>query len=260
MSFHSYLKQLSFASKSVLTALALAVSVPSFAANDEAKVDFDSKALSKVIQSQIGLDVVEVNASPFPGVAEVITGQGLFYTSYDGSFLIQGKMYQFAGENVTDITEKTMAKIRLKGVEKFKNDMIVYPAKNEKHVINVFTDITCSYCRKMHEQMDEYNDLGITVRYLAYPRAGIVDRAGNYTQGFEDLRSVWCHEDPNKALTKAKAGSGVAQRICQKPVEEEFKFGRQIGVTGTPAIILANGDLRPGYLPPETMIQLLERM
>ena len=257
-----YRKQLSLLSNKLILIMSLILAVPTFAATSDTKnsANFNRDSLAKTIKAQIGLDVIEINQSPFPGIAEVIAEQGLFYTSYDGNFLIQGKMYQFAGENVTDVTEKTMAKIRLKGVEKFEKDMIVYPAKNEKHVISVFTDITCGYCRKMHEQMEQYNDLGITVRYLAYPRAGIVDRAGNYTQGFEDLRSVWCHEDPSTALTKAKAGRGVAQRICQKPVAEEFNFGRQIGVTGTPAIILENGDLRPGYLPPEALIQVLERI
>ena len=43
--------------------------------------------------------------------------------------------------------------------------MIVYKAAQEKHVITVFTDITCGYCHKLHEQMKDYNALGITVRY-----------------------------------------------------------------------------------------------
>lgn len=55
--------------------------------------------------------------------------------------------------------------------------MIVYKAPEEKHVITVFTDITCGYCRKLHEQMKDYNALGITVRYLAFPRQGLSSQA-----------------------------------------------------------------------------------
>ena len=43
--------------------------------------------------------------------------------------------------------------------------MIVYKAAQEKHVITVFTDITCGYRHKLHEEMKDYNALGITVRY-----------------------------------------------------------------------------------------------
>ena len=84
------------------------------------------------------------------------------------------------------------------------------------------------------------------------------DRTGGYSQGFKDLRSIWCHEDPQQALTKAKSGSNVAARICDKPIEDEFNFGRQVGVTGTPAIMLANGMMVPGYQDPSKLFALLE--
>ena len=54
--------------------------------------------------------------------------------------------------------------------------MITYKAENEKYVVNVFTDITCGYCRKMHAEMADYNARGITFRYLAYPRSGIIGK------------------------------------------------------------------------------------
>jgi len=219
----------------------------------------DSAALKTKLKEKLGLEVESVAMAPVAGIAEVITDRGLFYTSYDGAYLFHGKLFGLQGQ-VTDLTEESMAKVRLSGMDKFANDMIVYPAKNEKHVVTVFTDITCGYCRKLHEQMDEYNDMGITVRYLAYPRAGITDRNGNLTQGFQDMRSIWCNEDPNTAMTKAKAGSAVAHRICDKPVEAEFNFGRSVGVTGTPAIMLANGMMLPGYREPRDLLQMLESL
>ena len=237
---------------------ATTASVPSSIAKPT--VGFNVEELKKAINETIGLTVIEALPSPVAGIAEIITDQGLFYTTYDGKYLIQGTMFGLSAQTVTNVTEASMSKMRLMGLEKFENDTITYKAKNEKHVITVFTDITCGYCRKMHEQMDEYNALGITVRYLAYPRAGVTDRSGIFTQGFQDLRSIWCNEDPQKAMTKAKSGSGVAQRICDKPVAEEFNFGRQIGVNATPALVLADGSLRPGYIPPNDLIQLLDSM
>lgn len=217
---------------------------------------FDSKVITSKLASKLGLQVNKVKKSTMPGMAEVITKQGLLYVSYDGNFIIQGKLYNIE-KDVVDLTEATLADVRADGVKKFENSIITYPAKNEKHVITVFTDITCGYCRKLHEQMSAYNDLGITVQYLAYPRAGVRDQMGNYSQSFKDLRSIWCHETPEKALTSAKSGSQVAQRICEQPVEAQYDFGRQIGVNGTPAIILENGMMVPGYQPPERLAQIL---
>jgi thiol:disulfide interchange protein DsbC len=218
---------------------------------------FDGQALANKLTASLGMKVSSVKPSAMPGVVEVITDQGLFYASADGKFLLHGKMYGL-GNDVTNLTEESLAQVRIDGMQKFEKDMIVFAAKNEKHVVTVFTDITCGYCRKMHDQIDDYNDKGITVRYLAYPRAGVKDRTGQYSQGFKDLRSIWCHEDPKTALTKAKTGSSVAQRICQKPIEDEFYFGRQVGVSGTPAIMLANGMMVPGYQDPSKLFTLLE--
>lgn len=226
-----------------------------------------AEALSTQAQAQLtakfsetlGLDIDSVTVSPFNSLLEVVTSQGIFYASPDGKFLVHGKLYGI-DENVVNYTEESLAKVRVNGMKQFKDDMIVYPAKNEKHVITVFTDITCGYCRKMHKQMDELNEKGITVRYLAYPRSGVKDQFGQYSQGFKDLRSIWCHEQPSEAMTKAKLGSNVAQRICDKPIEAEFNFGRQVGVSGTPAIIFDNGFMLPGYKEPAALLAILESM
>ena len=238
------------------------VAVPAMLATsviDEAKDGFNPEFLKEKVGRLLDLNIIKVEKTPAPGIALLVTNRGLFYASYNGDFFIQGKVYSL-GSTMTDLTEVSLAKIRLEGLDKFKNDMIVYKADNEKYVVSVFTDITCGYCRKMHAQMADYNARGITFRYLAYPRSGTKDRSGNPSEGFKELRSVWCSEDAAKALTTAKSGSNVAYRLCDNPIEAQFDFGRQVGVTGTPAIILSNGTMIPGYQPPEQLEQLLKTL
>ncbi len=258
-----------FIISAVFSALSLSLFLPDASAETQANVPatiakpasdptlLDVDLLKAKINSALGLTVVKVEKTAVSGIALLVTDQGLFYASYNGEFFIQGKVYSL-GEKVTDIAEESLAKIRLEGLKTFEDDMIIYKAENEKYVVSVFTDITCGYCRKMHEQMADYNARGITFRYLAYPRSGIKDRTGNLSQGFKDLRSVWCSEDTATALTRAKSGSGIAHRICEAPIEAQFNFGRQIGVSGTPAIILSNGMMIPGYQPPAQLEELLK--
>ncbi|MFB1014118.1 MAG: thiol:disulfide interchange protein DsbC [Alteromonadaceae bacterium] len=219
----------------------------------------DTALLKRRLQSSLGITASDVLETALPGIALVISDRGLYYASYDGKFFIQGKVYQI-GETVTDLADASLSTIRLEGISKFKSDMIIYPAKNEKHVITVYTDITCGYCRKLHNQMDEYNAKGITVRYLPYPRSGIFNSNGELSQGFLDLRSIWCSENPNAALTKAKSGSKVAYRICDTKIEDGFNFARQIGINSTPAIIFENGMLVPGYQDPDKLSEMLSNM
>ncbi len=224
-----------------------------------AKKELDIEALKVKLSATIGLKVDKILETSLENFVIVITDQGTFYASEDGSYLIQGKVYSL-GDKVTDLAENSLAEFRLEGLDKFENDMITYKAEDEKYVVNVFTDITCGYCRKMHAEMADYNARGITFRYLAYPRSGINDRTGGFSQGYKDLRSIWCSEDTAEALTKAKSGSSVAARICETSIEEQFNFGRQIGVQGTPAIILPNGMMIPGYQPPAQLEELLNKV
>ncbi len=224
-----------------------------------ADVSKNDSALKLKFSGLLGLKISQINATPLTGVVEIVTDQGLFYASDDGNFLIHGQLFGL-GKGVVNLTEASLSKVRLEGMEKFADNMIIFPAKNEKYVITVFTDITCGYCRKLHSQIDKYNDEGITIRYLAYPRSGIKDGLGQPTKTYRDMRSVWCSDDPKKAISDAFLGKTVPYRLCKKPVAQEFEFGRQVGVNGTPAIMLSNGMMIPGYRDATSMLQVLEKI
>jgi thiol:disulfide interchange protein DsbC len=126
----------------------------------------------------------------------------------------------------------------------------VFPALGEKKTtITIFTDVDCYYCQKLHAEMPAINALGIEVRYLAFPRAGLG------SSSYQVMVDSWCAENPNEFLTEAKARSHNKQALqtspkpCNNPVTAHYTLGQQIGVTGTPAIVLDSGELLPGYLP-----------
>jgi len=219
----------------------------------------DREFLKKSIKQKLGLNVSKIEETSMPNMALLLTNQGIFYATYDGKYFIQGKLYS-VGEEVTDLGEEALANVRLEGIKHFENDMVVYPAKNEKYVVTAFTDITCGYCRKMHKQMADYNARGITFRYLAFPRNGIKDQLGNFTASFKDLRSVWCSNNPAQAMTKAKRDEAIPYLSCENSIEEQLDFGRQVGVNGTPALVLENGTMIPGYQPPENLENILKSL
>lgn len=236
--------------------------VPSNIARPEAQA-FNAEAIKSALESKIEINVMSVRQAPMPGLAEVFTDQGLFYSSLDGSYIIKGTLFG-VDQKVSNLTEFALADLRVEGMGKFSDSMIVYPAKDEKHVVTVYTDYTCTFCRKLHAKMDQYNKLGITIRYLPYPRFGIYDRENpsEYSENFQKLRSIWCHEDPNLAMDKAKESNGqnIASRICEAPIEANFNFARQIGVSATPAIVFENGFLLPGFREPADLKAILETL
>lgn len=205
------------------------------------------------LQAKIGLKISAIGDAPVPGVLQLITDRGLFYASQDGKYLFRASIYSVE-EGMRNVTEVALGSMRLDGLTQFKDGMIEFKAADEKYVVNVFTDITCGYCRKLHNEMAQYNDLGITVRYLAFPRGGL--RSPSYA----DMVSVWCADDKQQAMNEAKAGSTIASKNCQTQVAEQYAFGQKIGVNGTPNIILPDGSVIGGYQPPKQLEQALKAL
>ena len=100
--------------------------------------------------------------------------------------------------------------------------------------------------------MDKYNDLGIRIRYMAFPRAGVDSEA------YDKAEDVWCSDDRKQAMTDAKNGKEVDSDSCITPVQAQYEMGRRLGVNGTPALFLETGEMLPGYVPPKRLKQILD--
>ena len=143
-----------------------------FIASASAQVKAPDADYAQVRQqfSSLNLTVKAVAESPMEGLLQVFTDKGLFFTSKDGQYFIEGNIYDLT--NKVLVNDEQMRPYIQQQVDAQKSGVIEYKATNEKYVINVFTDPTCGYCRKLHNEMKDYNNAGITVRYLAFPRAG----------------------------------------------------------------------------------------
>lgn len=225
--------------KHLLLSLLIA-SVSGFAQADDAAIQQSLKKL--------GLEQTEIQPSPLAGFKTVLSESGVLYVTDDGKHFIQGPLYDVSGAQPVNVTNKL-----LEGkVDALAKEMIVYKAPKEQHVITVFTDITCGYCRKLHEQMPDYNALGITVRYLAFPREGLNGQVA------KEMKSIWCSADPRKAFTAAMKGEKVAAADCKIDIAQQYKLGVLFGIQGTPAMLLENGMMVPGYQGPQDLKKLLD--
>jgi len=215
------------------------------------------------VVKELKQEASSVKESPIAGLYEVTVGSQVFYFYKDARYVISGDMFDMTkGLNLTQ-TARSKAQLTALSIPNQTNidaikkmgeeSMIVFKPKGKvKHTISVFTDIDCGYCRKLHKEMASYNKLGIQVQYLAYPRAG-VDSAS-----YKKAVSVWCSADKKKAMTDAKNGKGMPPANCDNPVKAQMALGQQMGVNGTPALVLETGQLYPGYAPADKLFQILE--
>lgn len=212
------------------------------------------QSVKAALEKKLNLKASGIKESPLPGLYEVSTEQGIFYVDAKANYLVQGSIYQILDQGVVDLTEQSMADLRKHEITPFADDMIVYPAKDARYTITVFTDINCGYCRKLHNELEQYNDLGITVRYLAFPRGGL--RSATY----RDMVSIWCADAPEAAMTNAKKGGKVKTASCKNTVAQQYQLGQRLGVTGTPAIVFDNGQMQPGYVPAPQLLNILKNV
>lgn len=208
----------------------------------------DDAAIQQSLK-KLGLQQTEIQPSSLPGMKTVLTESGVLYVTEDGKQFIQGPLYDVSGGQPVNVTNKLLEK----KVDALSKEMIVYKAPKEQHVITVFTDITCGYCRKLHSEMADYNALGITVRYLAFPREGMNGQVA------KNMESVWCAADPKKAFTTAMNGGEISPIDCKIDLSQHYKLGILYGIQGTPAMLMENGMMIPGYQGPKEMKQLLDQ-
>ncbi|MBK5931528.1 DsbC family protein [Halochromatium salexigens] len=207
------------------------------------------EALAKVLPDA---KPTSVQPTPIDGLFQVEIGPQVMYMTGDGRYLIDGAIVDLeTRENLADAAQN---KARLRAINALGEDeMIVFEAPNAEHEITVFTDIDCGYCRKLHQQIDAYAAEGISVRYLFYPRTGVD------TPSYDKAVAVWCADDQQAAMTEAKNGQPVQSRDCNHPIERHMELAELMGIRGTPAIVLDNGQMVPGFVEPKRLAQVLEQ-
>ena len=241
--------------KRLLMMLALCAAVSELAAQpaNQAAAPSDPSDPRVAVAAHIpGARVDELRATAIAGIYELTRGSDIVYVTADGKYALTGDLVELANNN--NITEQHRRELRVKAISAFpESDMVVFGPKDPKYTVTVFTDVDCPYCRKLHSQIAEYNRLGIRVRYLLYPRTG------PNTTSWTKAEQVWCSTDRNSALTRAKLGEELKTKPCaNNPVARSYALGQDFAIEGTPAIVMADGELLPGYVPPDALAEHLK--
>lgn len=229
-----------------LFAIALALS-PAQAADDAGL-----EKVRETVSSQFeGINPEEIQPSHIDGWYTISKGAIIAYISADGRYLLQGDLIDLVEQ--VNLTEKDRNTARAKLMQDVdESEVIVFTPETVRHTVSVFTDIDCTFCRRLHSQIDEYMDEGIEVRYFLYPRNG------PSTASWTKAEQVWCADDRNEALTMAKLDQNFDSSQCDSSmISTHYSMGQDVGLRGTPAIVLEDGTLFSGYLPPKQLTEAI---
>ncbi len=212
--------------------------------------------VTRLLSERIGnVRIDDLRETELAGVWQVKVGNQLVYLLDDGRYVMMGELINL--ENGQNLTRQSRQAGNVETISEFADeDLVVYAARGEtRATLNVFTDTSCAYCQKLHGEIGHLQDAGITVRYLPFPRGGAKG------PGYQTLKSVWCAQDRNKAMTDAKS-----QRLDDLPpgdcsasavVDRGYRAGIRVGIRGTPALVKSDGEKIEGYLPYQKLIPRL---
>lgn len=238
-----------------------AAQAPEVAETTEAATFSEANINSSAQKLFGGEPPILVRESPIQGLYEIHMSNGVFYSSPDGKYFMQGDMIevdtmQSMTQEARNESEGQRGAARAEALEAYlasggEDTAITYEAKDAEYELYVFTDITCPYCTQFHEEMDAHLKAGITIHYLAWPRSGPESETADV------MANAWCAKDPKKALDSLFDGKEVPEVDCDSPVTDHFQLGRDMMVSGTPAVFTSDGTQFGGYMPHENLIQAL---
>jgi len=228
-----------------LFTISLLMSFNLLAGNLHAKKLGTEQLKQALAESMPNVQPSKISATPIEGLYEVIVGSQVVYMSIDARYMIEGDLFDLKTQK--NISENAKSTIRLAAIDKLgEENMLVYRPENVKDVITVITDIDCPYCRRLHSEIPEYLKNNVEVRYVFMPLKGASD--------LKKTVSVWCSDDRQAALDMAKAGAEIEEKTCDNPIKDHLILARELEVRGTPAIVLEDGQLLPGYVPVDKLI------
>ncbi len=229
----------------VLALLGALFAAPQLAA-EEADSEQVAALRAKLERDMPQLPITSISESPLPGVLELISGARVLYLTPDAKYMIDGSIIDL--DSRENLTAQTRGRVQYAAIEAVgEENMLIFRPEDggSGRSITVFTDTNCGFCQKLHREIDSLLEAGISVRYLMVPLRG--SRAV--------MESVWCADDPQQAMTDAKAGRDVPERSCDNPIDQHVALSREVGLRGTPLIFVDDGSSIPGYRPAQDLIK-----
>lgn len=231
--------------------LSVGLVAAALAANASAEAGDDAKARAAIARLVPDAAIESIAPAPMAGWYTAVVNGSDVYVSADGEYLMSGALWKVAQkENLTELARADRRREAIAAVPA--DHKISFAAEQPRHAVTVFTALDCGYCRKLHEQVAAYNQAGISIEYVLFPRGGLQSPA------HQESVSVWCADDRRNALTLAKRGEPVEPKICPNPIAENLALAQKLGLTSTPTIVASDGTVMLGFVPPAELSQRLD--
>ncbi len=197
--------------------------------------------------------IKDIRMSPVKGLWQVEIEQGpkkfVVYIDFAKKYLVEGRFTPL--ERIGK--PPALKKVDLKRIP-LDDALVMGDPGAEKRII-VFDDPDCPYCKRLHKELKKILETrkDIVIYIKLYPLA-IHPRAYDKSRTIVCRRSVELLEEAfeGKKIPEPEGDCGISE------VDANIKLAKELGIGGTPAIILPDGRMVPGYVTADVLLNLID--
>ncbi len=214
-------------------------------------VQAGEKEIRQALQKSFpGMEITSISKTPYGGLYEVVVDGQAAYTTSDGKYLVLGNVIDLASKrNVTAERNAKLMEVKwstlpfAKAIKEVKG--------NGSRKLAIFSDADCPYCRKLEPELEKLTN--VTIYTFLYPIEGL------HPDAVPTSKKIWCEKDRLKAWKAymLKGEEPKSKGDCANPVDDIIALGAKLKVSGTPTMILENGQRIPGFMPADKLDQVL---
>jgi thiol:disulfide interchange protein DsbC len=203
------------------------------------------------------LKILSVSQGPVKGLWEVFLQAGghkaVVYIDYSKKNFFTGAIIEIKGKK--NLTQEKFDELNKIDVSKIPLDgSLVMGDKNAKYKVIVFSDPDCPYCGKLHQEMkkvvEKRKDISFFIKLFPLPM---------HPDASWKAKSILCKKSL-QLLEDNFDGKQIPKIECDtKAIEDNTKLAAEIGISGTPALVLPNGRIVPGFREADALIELITK-
>jgi len=205
------------------------------------------------IQGPKTIKILEINPSQVPGLWEVYFNfkgrRTIAYIDYSKKYFISGAIIDHEKkENVTTTRMQELSRIDVSRIPT--EHALLIGSAAARHKVLVFDDPDCEYCKKLHGVMkkviEQNPEIAFYIKLFPLPM---------HRQAYDKSVTIAC-ENSLQLLEDNFSGKEIPIKKCTlTEVDDNIKLAGQLGITGTPTLVMPNGIVIPGYMEAEALIQ-----
>jgi thiol:disulfide interchange protein DsbC len=206
--------------------------------------------------------ILNISQSPVKGFWEVFLQskgrQGLLYIDYSKKVFFSGAMFDIASQNnLTKTSAETLSRQHadLLKIDVSKiplEDALVLGDKKAKYRIIVFSDPDCPYCGKLHEELkkvlEKRKDIVFFIKLYPLPM---------HPDAYWKSKSIVCKQSMQMLEDNFAHKKMEKVECATKTIDANIRLAGELGINGTPAMVLPGGNLVSGYREAGELIGLI---